>query len=134
MYLEKGKNKYKSKSIKRYSESFKLGVLDELSRGESTKDELKRRYHLGNDTINTWIKKYKRKDLTNRIMRIETPEEASENKQLKLKIAELEKALAQTQVEHLKAAAGLSVAAEELGYKDYKDYLKKQEAKQSKKR
>ncbi len=133
MYLEKGKSKYKGKSIKRYSESFKLGVLDELSRGNSTKDELKRRYHLGNDTINTWIKKYNRKDLINRVIRIETPEEVDETKQLKKRIAELEKALAETQIQHLKSAASLSVAAEELGYKDYKDYIKKQEAKQSKK-
>lgn len=133
MHLEKGKSKYKRKTIKRYSESFKLGLLEELSRGESTKQELRLRYRLGHETINSWIKKYNRVDLLNRVIRIQKPEDLDESKELKKRITELEKALAQTQLDHLKSAASLNVAVRELGYKDRTEFEKKYEAKQSKK-
>ena len=85
MHLDKGKRSYQKKTVKRYSESFKLGVLDELSRCESTKVELKERYGLGGETISTWIRKYNRKDLLNRVVRIEKPGEMDEQKQFKKK-------------------------------------------------
>lgn len=132
MYLEKGNGNYQKKTVKRYSESFKLGVLDELSRGESTKAELRERYGLGGETISAWIKKYNRKDLLNRVIRIETPGEMDKQKQLKKRIEELEKALAQTQLDHLKSAAYLNVAVKELGYKDKAAFEKKFAAKPSK--
>jgi transposase-like protein len=133
MHLDNGKRSYRKKIVKRYSESFKLGVLNELSRCESTKAELQARYGLGGETIRNWIKKYKRKDLLNRVVRIETPEEMDEQKQLKKRILELEKALAQTQLDHLKSAAFLSVAVKELGYENRAAFEKKQDAKPSKK-
>ena len=51
---------------------------------------------------------------------------------LKKRIEELEKALAQTQLDHLKSAAYLNVAIKELGYKDKTAFEKKLDAKRSK--
>ena len=132
MHLDKGNGSYQKKIVKRYSESFKLGVLNELSRCESTKAELTARYGLGGETINCWIKKFHRKDLLNRVVRIETSEEMDEQKQLRKRILELEKALAQTQLDHLKSSAFLNVAVKELGYENRAAFEKKQDAKQSK--
>lgn len=132
MHLDKEKGRYRKKIVIRYSESFKLGVLSELSRGESTKAELRSRYNLGAETITKWIKRYNRKDLLNRVVRIEKPGEMDEQKQLRKRILELEKALAQTQLDHLKSAAYLNVAVKELGYEDRTAFEKKQDAKQSK--
>lgn len=124
---------YNPKVVKRYSESFKLSILEELSEGRSSKEELKRRYNFGSSTIDTWIKKYNRKDLLNRKITIQMPNEIDQKKQLKNRIAELEKALAQTQLDHLHASSYLEVAAEELGYKDRHEFIKKHEVKPSKK-
>ncbi len=52
------------KFIRRYSESFKLKVLEELSTGKHSKYELSKIYDVASSTINVWIKKYGRKDLT----------------------------------------------------------------------
>lgn len=132
MHLDKEKVGYRKKIVKRYSESFKLGILSELSRCESTKEELRTRYNLGGETITKWIKHYNRKDLLNRVVRIETLGEMDGQKQLQKRILELEKALAQTQLDHLKSAAFLNVAVKELGYEDRTAFEKKHDAKLSK--
>ena len=57
---------YKNDGVtRRYSESFKLKILSELSTGKYSKRQLGRIYGIQNSTINEWIKKYDRKDLMN---------------------------------------------------------------------
>ncbi|HHB52094.1 MAG TPA: transposase, partial [Saprospiraceae bacterium] len=54
---------YKNDRItRRYSEAFKLKILDELSTGKYTKRQLGKLYGINPSTINEWIKKYERKD------------------------------------------------------------------------
>ena len=54
------------KVIRRYSEPFKLKILDELTTGKlSNKYQLGKAYGIAPTTINEWIKKYNRKDLMN---------------------------------------------------------------------
>ncbi len=120
-------------TIKRYSESFKLAMLEELSKGNCTKHELTQRYGLGGATLNRWIKKYSRKELESRKVRIEMPGEVDKIKKLKKRIAELEKALVDTQLDHLHATALLECALEELGT-EKEEYEKKRGAKRSRKR
>lgn len=43
------------KFIRRYSESFKLKILEELSAGKYSKYELSRIYSVASSTINDWI-------------------------------------------------------------------------------
>ena len=57
---------YKNDHVtRRYSEGFKLKILDELSTGKYSKRQLSMIYGLRSSTINDWIKKYDRKDLMN---------------------------------------------------------------------
>ena len=54
---------YKNDGVtRRYSESFKLKILAELSTGKFSKRQLSRVYGIQSSTINEWIKKYDRKD------------------------------------------------------------------------
>ena len=53
---------YKNDQIlKRFSESFKLKILAELSTGKYSKRELSRLYGVASSTINDWVRKYDRK-------------------------------------------------------------------------
>ena len=56
---------YNNKILRRYSESFKLKMLTELSQGNYTKSKLDKIYGINPTTINQWIKKYDRKALMN---------------------------------------------------------------------
>ena len=46
------------KVIRRYSEPFKLKILDELTTGKLNKYQLGKAYGINPSTINEWIKKY----------------------------------------------------------------------------
>ena len=61
------------RTIKRYSESFKLKVLSELADGKYTKNEIRRVYGISLGGLDNWIKKYHRFDLLNQCLKIETP-------------------------------------------------------------
>ena len=60
------------KVIRRYSESFKLKILDELTTGKLNKNQLGKLYGIAPTTINEWIRKYNRKDLMNTRIKVET--------------------------------------------------------------
>ncbi len=126
------KNRKSRSTYRTYSESFKLQIIAELEKGESTKEDLKRRYGLGNETIHRWLVKYKRIDLMTRRVRIEKPEEVDQLKAMKARIAELEKALVEVQLNHLKDASLLKCAMDDLG-QTKEVYEKKRGAKLSKK-
>ena len=130
--LKHPRSNYEKRIVKRYSESFKLQVLDELSQGAVTKNELKRKYNLGGQTIEKWILKYNRQDLLNRKIVIQMPEEISQIKQLQKRITELEKALVEKDLNELCTNGLLEVAAQQLGYKDREELKKKLDNKVSK--
>lgn len=73
MYTQTVSHMYKNDNVtRRYSESFKLKILAELSTGNYTKRQLARIYGIASTTINEWIKKYDRTDLMNTRIMIET--------------------------------------------------------------
>ncbi len=60
------------KVIRRYSEPFKLKILDELTTRKLNKSQLGKAYGIDPTTINEWIKKYNRKGLMNTRIKVET--------------------------------------------------------------
>lgn len=58
--------------IRRYSEPFKLKILDEITTGKLNKNQLGKLYGIAPTTINEWIRKYNRKDLMNTRVKVET--------------------------------------------------------------
>ena len=113
------------KFIRRYSESFKLKILEELSTGKYSKYELARIYGLASSTINQWIKKYDRKDLMNKRIMVESTDELGRIKALKKEIEQLQKLLIKKDLDALVLDSYLEVAAKNLGYKNTEELKKK---------
>lgn len=116
---------YKNDGVtKRYSESFKLKLLAELSTGKYNKNQLAKFYGINRTTLNEWIKKYDRKDLMNKRVLVETKDEIGRIKALQKEIEQLKKLLLRKDLDKLVLDSYLEVAAENLGYKNV-DELKK---------
>jgi len=111
--------------IRQFSESFKLKVLTELSEWKYTKKELSRLYNIGCSTINDWVRKYKREDLMNQRITVQTMDELSKVQALQKEIAKLKELLIKKDLDSLMLDAYLEVAAKELGYKDANELKKK---------
>ncbi len=110
--------------VKRYSESFKLKLLSELSTGKYNKNQLAKFYGINRTTLNEWIKKYDRKDLMNTRVLVETKDEIGRIKALQKENEQLRKLLLKKDLDKLAVDSYLEVAAENLGYKNV-DELKK---------
>ena len=117
---------YKNDRVtRRYSEPFKLKILDELTTGKYTKNELGKTYGIAPTTINEWIRKYERKDLMNTRVMVETKDEISRIKALQQEIEQLKKLLLKKDMDLLVDDAYLEVAAQKLGYKSVLELKKK---------
>mgnify|MGYP006291391995 CR=1 FL=1 len=114
-----------NQTIKRYSESFKLKLLDELSSGKYTKRELSRIYGVGASTITDWIHKYKREDLLNTRLNVETMDELSRIHELEKELEQLKELLIKKDLDKLVLDSYLEVAAQKLGMKDATELKKK---------
>lgn len=110
--------------VKRYSESFKLKLLSELSTGKYNKNQLAKFYGINRTTLNEWIKKYDRKDLMNTRVIVETKDEIGRIKTLQKENEQLRKLLLKKDLDKLAIDSYLEVASENLGYKNV-DELKK---------
>lgn len=116
---------YKNDNVtRRYSESFKLKILSELSTGKYTKRELGRIYGIQNSTVNEWVKKYDRKDLMNTRVVVKTKDEISRLKALEKEVEKLKNLLVHKDMEKLVSDSYLEVAAENLGYKSVQELKK----------
>ena len=113
------------KVIRRYSEPFKLKILDELTTGKLNKSQLGKLYGINPTTINEWIRKYNRKDLMNTRIKVETKDEISRIKALQKEIEQLKKLLLKKDLDALVLDSYLEVAAEDLGYKSVSELKKK---------
>lgn len=113
-----------NRTIKRYSESFKLKILAELSQGKYSKCDIRRIYGISAGGLDNWIKKYSRFDLLNKRVKIETMDEISKLKKLEEENKKLRELLVQKDMDGLMYEAYLKVAAERLGYKNVEELKK----------
>ena len=111
----------------RYSEAFKLQVINEIERGVfRSLDEARERYGIGGgSTIHSWLKKYRREGILPKKVRIEMPDEQVQIKKLKKRIRELEKALADSKVKELISQAHFEVLCEQMGIEDVEGFKEK---------
>ena len=110
--------------VRRYSESFKLKVLAELTKGNHSKRQIALTYGIQSSTINVWIKKYDRKDLMNTRLTVQTDDELSRIKALQKELKQLKDLLIKKDLDKLVTDSYLEVAAENLGYKDVEELKK----------
>tara|TARA_R100000935_G_C2809734_1_gene154421 strand:+ start:17 stop:412 length:396 start_codon:yes stop_codon:yes gene_type:complete len=126
MYTLKQMYMYKNDGYsRRYSESFKLKVLAELSKGNHSKRQVGLLYGIQPSTINEWIKKYNRTDLMNTRVIVQTDDEISRIKALQKELKQLKELLIKKDLDKMIDDSYLEVAAEKLGYKDVSELKKK---------
>lgn len=131
MYTQNLTYMYKNnKVVRRFSESFKLKVLEELATGKHSKRELSKIYGVASSTFNGWIRKYDRKDLMNQRIMIENTDELGRIKALKKEIEQLKELLIKKDIDALIQDSYLEVAAKDLGYKSAAELKKKLNIKQ----
>jgi transposase-like protein len=110
----------------RYSECFKREVLAALESGRYA-SAAQVQAHFGiksSATIGNWLRQLKRPDLQVKVVRVEKPGEADQLRELKKQVAQLQRALGQTQAENLLNAEFLRTACERLG-QDVETFKKK---------
>lgn len=112
-------------TIKSYSESLKLKILAEISKGKYTKRQIGEMYGIASSTLNDWIRKYNREDLMNHHVIVQTMDELTKVQQLQKEIAKLKELLIKKDLDTLVLDSYLEVAAKDLGYKDAAELKKK---------
>jgi len=118
-----------TRELRSYSEAFKLQVVSEVENGKYSKNEITKIYGIGTGTLYRWLRKYRKLDLLNKRIRIETMEDLDKIKSLEQEIKELKETLAKREVDHFKTECYLRVAMNQLGVKDKKEFEKKSKAK-----
>ncbi len=118
-----------TRELRSYSEAFKLQVVSELENGKYSKTEITKIYGIGSGTLYRWIRKYRKLELLNKRIRIETMDDLDKIKRLEQEIKELKDTLAKREVDHFKTECYLRVAMNQLGVKDKKEFEKKPKAK-----
>ena len=115
----------------RYSEAFKLQVIEQIERGRYTANQVSKLYGCSPSSIHGWKKKYGKAHLLNKIVRIETMGEANKIKELERQISQLKENLADAHVDGKLTESYLKLACQELGV-DPQEFKKKEGVKPSK--
>lgn len=120
------------RTIRQYSEAFKLQVVAELESGKlRTMDEARERYGIpGQGTVSNWVRKYGKPCQQTRIVRVETPNEKDELRRLKKENERLKKALADSHMKAVFMESLFEVTCENFGVQDIEAYKKKLEKRQ----
>lgn len=109
-----------------------MQVLREMEAGKFTsRAAAARAYGIsGQAMIQYWARKYGKNHLLGKVVRVETPKEISEVKELRKRVRDLEKALADAHLDHLLDDAYLQIACRSAGIEDVDGFKKKHVGKQ----
>ena len=108
----------------RYSEAFKMAVVREVEQRDLPFDQVRRKYGIGGcPTVQAWVRKYGNGSRGIRI-RVEKPEEINELKRLKERVRQLERALADANIDRALEPAFAELACERAGV-DVEEFKKK---------
>jgi transposase-like protein len=105
------------RNVVRYSEAFKLRLVEDVANGKyASLEEARRRNGVhGSSTLSAWLKHYGRGDMLPRRIKVETMHEIDELKEARKRIRELEAALADAHMDYCLESAFLDIACERLG-------------------
>jgi transposase-like protein len=128
------KSNYEQRVIKKYSSAFKLKVVNEIESGKLSINQAMEIYDIGgNATISRWIKNLGKSHLLSKIVRIEMKDETDKVKELKERVRQLEKLLANKELDNLMNEAFLELLAED-NEVDLDEFKKKVDKERLKKR
>ncbi len=101
------------KTIKRYSNCFKLQVVEEIEVNGLSIGDCRLKYDIGGaETIQRWLRKYGKQHLLNKIIRVETRDEMDELKRLRAENKALKEAYAELSLHHKCSEKVIEVADE----------------------
>lgn len=111
----------------RYSEAFKRQVVGEIEDGTlDNVEHARRRYGIsGTTTVQRWVRQFGRAHLLSKVIRVESPREKDQIKQMEKRIRDLEHALAESRMRELLAEGHLQAICEEEGIMDIEARKKK---------
>lgn len=114
-------------SVIRYSEAFKLQVVRELEDGRYQSPlEAGRAYGVkGQGTVASWLRRYGKSQLLRKVVWVMKPDEQSEVKELRKRVRDLERALADAHLDSKLDAAYLQFACKAAGIEDVDGFKKK---------
>lgn len=114
-------------SVMRYSEAFKLQVVRELEEGRyQSPCEAGRAYGVkGQGTVAYWLRRYGKSHLLRKVVRVMKPDEQAEVKELRERVRDLERALADAHLDAKLDAAYLQFACKAAGIDDVATFKKK---------
>ena len=117
----------RKKAVVRYSEGFKLQVVSELESGKfKCIFKARTRYGIkGCGTIERWLRKYGKNHLLNKVVRVESPKDRDQLKEMKAEIRELKSALADAHLDLRLERAWFELACEAGGIADIDSFKKK---------
>ena len=106
-----------SKTIIRYSESFKLKVVTELEEGKFDNGSQAAKFYniKGTQTVKLWLQKYGKNHLISKVVRVETCDEKSRIKELELEIKRLKETVVDLSCREVYSRATLQVVCEDYG-------------------
>ena len=126
------KSNYEQRVIKKYSSAFKLKVVNEIESGKLSVNQAMEIYDIGGGaTISRWIKNLGKSHLLSKIVRIEMKDEKDKVKELKERVRQLEKLLANKELDSLMNEAFLELLAEdnEVDLEEFKKKVDKERLK-----
>lgn len=111
----------------RYSEAFKLQVVRELEAGKyQTAGEAGRVYGVkGEATVACWVRKYGKNHVLRKVVRVETPKERDEVRELRKRVRALERELADAHMDRRLEQAYVKLACRAAGIEDVESFKKK---------
>jgi transposase-like protein len=119
------KQKSEIKPAIRYSEAFKMQVVQELEAGGINVDQIRRKYGIGGcHSIRRWISRYGNGEL-GKVIRVQKPEERDEQTQLKRRIRALEEALADANIDLALERQYTRLACQRAGIQEVGEFKKK---------
>jgi transposase len=125
-----------SKSVIRYSESFKLQILREIEEGKFENCHAAAQAYgiRGTATVQRWVSTYGREHLKKRLIRVETTKDRDERERLKKRLRELESALSDATLDLRLEREYVKLACQQAGIEDVDAFKKKADGKPSTKR
>jgi len=122
-----------SEHIIRYSEAFKIQVVQEIESGiHDNYNVAKRAYGIGSAcTIINWHRKYGNKYKKRKFIRVESMTDKDKMRELEQRVRELEGALSDTTIDLLLEREYLKMACQEAGIQDVASFKKKEGMKAS---
>src|SRR5450432_2835044 len=107
----------RNRVVIRYSESFERQVVSDLESGRFSSVAAANRHHgiKGTMTVKNWVVRLGKNQLLAKVVRVEKPDEAGLVSGLREEIAQLQRALGQTQARSLLNESYLELACKRLG-------------------